>query len=410
MIQQRLGVFLIPALAVAVLIFLFTPSQPVAQNVGGVGQTPSVFVGNGVQMPKRHGEVIQQFPSKGPMQTAWKVHWREQSGPGLIIQDAFFKKSPNEPWMQILGEARLSEAFVPYHRGSPRFWDVSYNFPLCQVTQADAGPHGLLLSSAPNKNPTVVLELKDQGVAWKDSAGVRRGEQIVLWGTLSAANYRYIIEYTFRDDGLIRFKVGATGHNYSGSEYEPHMHNHYWRIDVNLDGPENNTVQLCRHQEPRKGGKDSQATTLHEPFNGGKEGFADFKAEEFTMVNIQHTKRKNARGQPISYDLVPYRMGNSRHYGSETEKCTHHDYYVTRNRPKELYFKKIHDYLNGEDISDGDVVVWYSAPGHHEPRSEDGEMIKNGNGRTFSGVTPVMWCTFELKPRDLWDRSPFFKK
>src|SRR5687767_13412375 len=69
-------------------------------------------------------EIIQQFPTTGPGQTAWKIRWREQNGPGLIITDAYFKKSPKEDWVQVLGEARVAEAFVPYHRGSPRFWDV----------------------------------------------------------------------------------------------------------------------------------------------------------------------------------------------------------------------------------------------------------------------------------------------
>ena len=99
--------------------------------------------------PLQQTEIIQQFPSYGPAQTAWKVRWRTQNGPGLIIEDAYFKKNPNDPWTQIIGEARLGESFVPYHRGSPRFWDVSYNFPLCHVTKVDGGANGKLLSAAP---------------------------------------------------------------------------------------------------------------------------------------------------------------------------------------------------------------------------------------------------------------------
>jgi Cu2+-containing amine oxidase len=426
MFKQRWSTYAFASVAVVLLILTVAPAQrrDPLNNPANANPNPNPNpipqpdpMNNAIAQPQKYGEVIQQFPSKGPMQTAWKVHWREENGSGLIIQDAFFKKSPNDPWMQVIGEARLAEAFVPYHRGSPRFWDVSYNFPLCDVTQADAGPHGVLLSSAPGKMPTVVMEVRDQGIAWKDSAGVRRGEQLVLWGTLSAANYRYIIEYTFRDDGLIRFNVGATGHNYPGSEWEPHMHNHYWRIDVNLDGPNNNTVELCEHIEPKPGGQKSQALTMHDPFNGGQEGFADFNSEKFTMLRIVNTQKKNIRGEPLAYDLVPYRMGNSRHFGSDKENCTHHDYYVTKSRPSEIYFTKIHDYIkspNGqqpENVTDTDVVVWYSAPGHHEPRSEDGEMkVTGGGNRQFTGATPVMWCTFDLRPRNLWDHSPYFPR
>jgi hypothetical protein len=399
--------FVYLSLATGVLVAGLSIVPPQFGQTGGVSSLqPSA------PKPGQNGqtEVIQEFPTQGPMQTAWKVRWREQRGPGLIIQDAFFKRNPNDPWIQIIGEARLSEAFVPYHRGSPRFWDVSYNFPLCIVTQADAGAHGQLLRSQPGNAPTVVKEVRDLGVAFKDAAGMRRGEGLVLWGTLSAANYRYVIEYTFKDDGTIQFRCGSTGHNYPGSEFVAHTHNALWRVDVNLGGADHNTVMLCQHIEPDPNGQKSQAYSLVTPFNDGKEGAADFDAAKFTMLRVVNTEKKNAQGKNWSYDLMPSRSGNSRHYFEPREDCTHHDFWVTKNRPGEVKYFKVQDYIkNGEDIRDTDVVLWYSAPGHHEPRSEDGEMRRTGNGgQRFQGATPIMWTSFELRPRDFWDRSPFF--
>src|SRR5260370_2425360 len=146
-------------------------------------------------------EVVQTFPSNEGMQTAWKVHWGARRGNGLYIEDAWFKRGPNDDWMQVLGDTRLAEAFVPYHSGTPRFWDVSYNFPLCVVSREDAGPYGKLLYApdqhgrGKNKDnspavlkPYVVQEIRDRGIAWKSAAGVRRGRTLVLWGTLEAAN------------------------------------------------------------------------------------------------------------------------------------------------------------------------------------------------------------------------------
>jgi hypothetical protein len=361
-------------------------------------------------------QITQQFPTTGPMQSAWKVRWRQEDGPGLIIVDAFFKKGPKEDWIQVLGESRLAEAFVPYHRGSPRFWDVQYDFPLCTVTEADAGRSGKLLSSKPGEAPTVVLEQRDDGIGYKDWSGVRRSEAVVLWGAMSAANYRYITEYTFRDDGLIRFRLGSTGHNYSGSEWEPHMHNSWWRIDVNLGGPDHNSVDLVEHIEPHPDGAKSKAATVRTPFNGGKEGFADFNAEKFTMLSVYNTKKKNIRNQPWTYDLVPHRMGNSRHYGgvNETtgvskEACSLHDFWVTKNvppqGPQKNHYHDLPTYVkDGANIQDTDIVIWYSTAGHHEPRSEDGEVRPLG----FTGATPVMWNMFELRPRNFWDRTPLY--
>ena len=38
----------------------------------------------------------------------------------------------------------------------------------------------------------------------------RRGEKMLLWSILDAGNYRYLIEYTFSDDGVITSRIGAT--------------------------------------------------------------------------------------------------------------------------------------------------------------------------------------------------------
>jgi Cu2+-containing amine oxidase len=102
--------------------------------------------------------------------------------------------------------------------------------------------------------------------------------------------------------------------------------------------------------------------------------------------------------------VVPQRMGNARHHGSG-EECARHDFWVTVNRKGELLYPRVHDYAKkGESIMNADVVIWHSTPGHHEPRSEDGQ-FRNGN---FIGATPVMWTGFDLRPRNLFDGTPHF--
>ncbi len=347
--------------------------------------------------PKPANEVIQTFPSNDVAQTAWKVRWATAAGYGLIIQDAWFQRGPKEPWMQVLGDARLAEMFVPYHSGSPRFWDVSYNFALVTLNKEAAGPFGKLLNEPAN----VVHEVRDRGVMWVDTAtGVRRGQKLVLWACLDAANYRYIIEYGFQDEGTVTFRVGSTGRNYSSREFEGHMHNGLWRVDVNLDGPANNSVNVMEHIEtPDDPGK---AKTVMRPFNKGIEGPEDWHADKFTMLNISNDKKKNIRKMSISYDVVSMRMGNARHYG-QGEQCTQHDFWVTVNRKDEMYYPKVHEYAKkGTKITNADVVLWHSTPCHHEPRSEDGEFRKDD----FVGTTPVNWAGFDLRPRNVSDRTP----
>src|SRR5437016_14411194 len=68
-----------------------------------------------------------------------KVHWLTEAGSGLIIRDAWFKRDAKAPWLQVLGDARVAEMFIPYHRGDPRFWDVDQGFSLCRATAEHAG-------------------------------------------------------------------------------------------------------------------------------------------------------------------------------------------------------------------------------------------------------------------------------
>lgn len=346
-------------------------------------------------------EIIQEFPTNEPPQTAWKVRWSTMRGHGLSIQEAWLRRGPNEPFIQVLGDVRLGEMFVPYHSGTPRFWDISYNFSLIPVGRDEAGPFGKVLGSPPN----VVAELRDRGVMWMDSPkGTRRGQALVLWGCLDAANYRYIIEYGFQDDGVVTCRVGSTGRNYASREFEGHMHHGMWRIDMNVGGAENNSVFVMEHSESDPEHRD-RARSDTRPFNQGKEGFEDFSAEKFTMLMVLNGKLKNARGKPLSYDVAVPRMGVARHYGPDEEGCTQHDFWVTKNRPGEMQYKKIPNYIKkGESVLNTDVVVWVNTVCHHEPRSEDGEM-RNSN---FAGATPVAWSGLELRPRNFFDRTPHY--
>ncbi len=369
-------------------------------GLAGIAATPNAAMLQ--KAPARElptNDVVQTFPANEAMKTAWKVRWATSSGYGLTIQEAWFKRGPKEAWMQVLGDARLAEMFVPYHSGSPRFWDISYNFSLITLNKHAAGPGGQLLGDP----GVVVKEVRDRGILWVDTdTGVRRGQKMLLWSCLDAANYRYIMEYGFHDDGTITFRVGSTGRNYSTREFEGHMHTGLWRVNINLEGAGKNSVYVMEHLETKADA--GKAKTVMRPFNQGVEGFEDWHAEKFTMLNVAHQTKKNLRKMPISYDVVPLRMGNARHYGAG-EECTHHDFWVTVNRKGELYYPKVHEYVKkAEKIMNTDVVIWHAAACHHEPRSEDGE-LRNGN---FVGSTPVAWSGFDLRPRNLFDRTPHF--
>src|SRR5262245_28027446 len=188
MFPVRLSTCLLLGVAAVSMVVFGDTGNPTQPAQPGKAEQPAAPV----TPPKPTNEIVQEFPSNDQMETAWKVEWGTSRGIGVYIKNAWFKSGPKERWMQVLGDARLSEIFVPYHRGSPRFWDVrDYNFPLCVMTREDAGPFGKLLRDQGETQPKVVQELRDRGVIWRGTVGmggdgVRRGQTLVLWGCLLA--------------------------------------------------------------------------------------------------------------------------------------------------------------------------------------------------------------------------------
>jgi primary-amine oxidase len=339
-------------------------------------------------------QVIQAFNAGKPTQTAWKVTFAHATSRGLYITGAWFKRDPAEPWMRVLWDARLSDIFVPYHTGSPRFLDLSsFSFNLVPASKEDAGCCGSVIDGV------VVKEVRDRGVAWKDDTRVYRGQELVLWSTLDAANYNYVIQYIFRDDGTIGFRLGATARNLPGAELEAHMHNGLWRVDVDLNGAGNDSALLMTHVETPPS---ATATDFMSPFNRGREGSAAWDDLRFTELAVQDTQRKNGKGNNIMYDLMPLRPGTPRH----AENWARADFWVTRYRGTELSYTQLPNYVsNAESVTNTDVVLWYIAPMHHLPRDEDGEFV----GGVWKGSALIMWSGFDLRPRNLFDRTPLFE-
>lgn len=345
--------------------------------------------------PSTSRVVYQQFPANGPLETAWYVTYDYATAEGLYITSAYFKPNPNSSWIKVLARAGLSEIFVPYQPGQPRYLDLStFSFDLVDATADDAGRCGQLLG-----NPAkVIREVVDKGVLWKDDREVARGQKLILWATLDAANYNYLISYSFHDDGTIEFRGAGTAANLPGRELTSHVHNLLWRVDVDLDGPNGDSVYLSRHLEPL--GSQSWTDTV-EKFNNGMEGNLQWNPKEFNSLRVRSTNLNNSNGLPTSYDLRPLYRGVARH----AETWMQSDMWVTRYKPRELFAPLLEMYVaDQESVDNTNIVLWQNTPLLHVPRGEDGEYDANGN---WKGVALAMWGGFDLRPRNLFDNTPF---
>jgi len=337
--------------------------------------------------------VEQAFPEAGPEETRWRVCWQNQGKHGLVITAAFFRKSPSSPFVRVFWDARLSEVLVPYHPGGPRVLDIAdYGQGLVQLNVKHC-PTGIgeLLGSP----PVVCKEVRDRGLAWMNDGNARRGEEVVLWGTADASNYNNVIWWSFRDDGAVEGRYGATALNLPGAETIAHMHTPIWRLDVDLDGFQGDTVYASSHVESGLVATDSSAPVT-------KESALEWKADEFTTLHVHDANLKNAKGQASMYHLMPLRWGKQRH----EEEFARSDFWVTLYEPTELWAKDLPSYAsNGDTVENADVVLWYVGAVHHLPRAEDGEKVDG----TFRGSAHVMWTGWLLKTHNLFDRTPLLE-
>ena len=369
-------------------------------------------------------------------ETAWRTCISNQGRRGLVLGPTDLKRTPTSDWMRIIREAGVADIFVPYHALNLRLYDHETTGlrSIREVTLADAGPNGTVLTLSGQSVPQVVAETADRGIAWlcKEGRSIsRRGQELVLWGVQDAANYDFIIEYRLRDDGSIGFRLGATGYNNPffppRSTTEAHMHDVLWRIDVDLNGPEGDTAVQLSHVETASAPLAAQ--DIEEPFNGGREGVAQWNPERFYTIGVVDENTHNAYGHHIGYSMKISSQGLARHYGEAAglqrkERFTLSDFAVTRFKQSErdAHFDNSHlrylqpdQYLLGEampgmGVSDGEsientnIVLWHRSSAHHHPHDEDHAPGDPAN--LMTGITNVHWQGVELEPHNLFDFNP----
>src|SRR5512134_3979726 len=89
-------------------------------------------------------ELVQSFPTAGGAVSEWKLCWDIQRMPDdegnllasqtLVISEATFRPGLGADPVDVLGELRMAEIFVPYDAGFPRFHDLTeFDFDLVSL-------------------------------------------------------------------------------------------------------------------------------------------------------------------------------------------------------------------------------------------------------------------------------------
>lgn len=382
----------------------------------------------------------------------WRFRYALHPREGIVLYTVGYEDGGKV--RSILYRASLSEMVVPYGDPSPG-WFIRNAF--------DEGEYGVgrlavpleektdLPANATTINALVanesggVVELKralgiyerDGGVAWKhvdymsNQNQSRRARQLVLGFFATVGNYDYGFNWVFHQDGTLELEALLTGiMSTKGVSPDAEHHSDFWhlvaagvaaphhqhifnfRLDFDVDGPNNTVVEQNTEAAPM--GKEN----LYGGAFTMKETPLRREADAQRQLNLALQRRwrvinpnvKNALGQPVSYALVtaensiPYAALNS--WVRQRAGFVNAHVWVTQQHPDEMYAAGFyvnqskggaglpHWVKQNRPLENQDVVLWYTFGVTHLPRPED------------YPVMPVHKTGFKLAPLGFFARNP----
>lgn len=321
----------------------------------------------------------------------WSICWEIRANEGLAITQAFYK-SP-DGWQHVMSDGTVAQIFVPYETGTPRYHDVAYGLGAAMqpLNQPIDCAHGSLLQGG-----KVCREIMDSGIASRFCAGNcagRRGKALRLLVSSQMGAYNYLTSWMFHDDGTIHPQVGLAGALQFGNT--AHLHNIYWRLDIDIEDPEGDSVEEFYRVAPVTGGGATGANGWNTLLG---ETYRPTDLTTFRKWRVVDHNRGNSQGLAMSYELIPS-PGDGQLRAKPNEGFSRGEFWVTKQKPGERFVSTddadiLSTYITGDNVINDDIVIWYAVHAYHEVRSEDAPYM------------PVEWVGFHMRPRDFMGRGP----
>lgn len=269
----------------------------------------------------------------------------------------------------------LDVQYVGGQCGPYRDWQYQEdNFQTPASGNTDPAPGIRII--APGQIPTTALESGVDAGNFRGVAVYTQNKETVLVTEFAAGWYRYVMEWRFGDDGIIRprFGFGATDNS---CVCFSHNHHVYWRLDFDVVTPNNRVYVVERGRKFLK------------PI--ATETFMNKSPQTNRSILIQNATSDEA------YMLVPsVKDGVVDAFGV-------HDIWVlaykgTAVSPTELDDGRtccggpnqniaIDPWLNNESVDNQDVVIWYGA---HFLHSDGANLVDAKNSPSILGTSHVV--------------------
>ncbi|MEP7244033.1 MAG: primary-amine oxidase [Gammaproteobacteria bacterium] len=285
------------------------------------------------------------------------------------------------------------------------------------------------IESIPN---AICMHEEDDSILWKhtelrtNKVEVRRSRKLVISFIATVGNYEYGFYWHLRQDGSIELEIKAIGLMQTAATaaggttkygtfveencYAP-IHQHFFsaRLDMNLDGPQNQVVEVETKADPMgpENPHGSAFYTQSTVFKTELEARRRHHYESARTWVIQNPNVKNRMGGNVGYKIhpmelaVPYWQPQS----SIAQRAGYLDYHIwvtpydaSENFPAGQYPNQNPgpDGLpvwtkQNRNIQNTEIVVWYNFGHHHVPRLEDWPLM------------PVAKLGFTLKPANFFE-------
>jgi primary-amine oxidase len=285
------------------------------------------------------------------------------------------------------------------------------------------------IESIPN---AVCMHEEDDSILWKHTelrtckVEVRRSRKLIISSIATVGNYEYGFYWILRQDGSIEVEVKAIGLMQTAAVaeggttrfgvfvedrcYAPN-HQHFFcaRLDMNLDGPQNQVVEIETVADPigPQNPHGNAFYTKSTVFKTELEARRSHKYETARTWVVQNPNSKNRMGTNVGYKLQPTEVAVP-YWRPESEVARRagyldHHLWVTPYDPEERFPAGQYPNQNpgpdglpvwtekNRNIENTEIVVWYNFGHHHIPRLEDWPLM------------PVAKLGFMLKPVNFFD-------
>ncbi len=347
-----------------------------------------------------------------PNHARWDMCWEHRSREGIVLHKIHYTPKDGTRRM-VLNEATIAQIHVPYDDNGSRYHDVTdYGLGgryMSELSPREC-PHGKLLKFGGKR--VICQQLEDRDDTYSYNGEHLQGNAFSLFSVSQIGAYNYIPTWRFMDDGSIEPAMGATGalQRYGDSDISEHgwlvsankvgiahLHNFFWKLDFDLDGSgRNDFVEELNFTQ-------SDGRTVREITRYEQETASNVNPQTLRRWRVVDGTATNNRGKPISYEIRLH-QSNQKDTGPTTEPFTQHDLYVTRYRRCELFAShnpsnggckdNVAAFVDGETITQEDIIVWPSTTFYHMPRAEDAPQMD------------AHWSSISITPRDWHDEQP----